>query len=74
MTTITVQGDLYEMNFFEIGMEEFLILTGRITEDEEVDLDDDDLRTHQLTLPGTSAAMERPWRYVYIAFPNQVGR
>ena len=51
MTTITVQGDLYEMNFFEIGMEEFLILTGRITEDEEVDLDDDDLRTHQLTLP-----------------------
>ena len=51
MTTITVQGDLYEMNFFEIGMEEFLILTGRITEDEEVDWDDEDLRTHQLTLP-----------------------
>jgi hypothetical protein len=35
------------MNFFEIGIEEFLILTGRITEDEEVDLDDEDL----LTLP-----------------------
>ena len=51
MTTITVRGDLYEMNFFEIGIEEFLILTGRITEDEEVDLDDDDLLTHQLTLP-----------------------
>ena len=51
MTTITVRGDLYEMNFFEIGLEEFLILTGRISEDEEVDLDDDDLLTHQLTLP-----------------------
>lgn len=47
MTTITVRGYIYEMNFFEIGIEEFLILTGRITEDEEVDLDDEDL----LTLP-----------------------
>ena len=51
MTTITVRGDLYEINFFEIGLKEFLILTGRITEDEEVDWDDEDLRTHQLTLP-----------------------
>ena len=33
MTTISVRGYLYEMNFFEIGIEEFLILTGRITED-----------------------------------------
>ena len=55
MTTITVRGDLYEINFFEIGIGDFLILTGRITEDyddgEEVDLDGDDLLTHQLTLP-----------------------
>lgn len=50
MTTITVQGDLYEMNFFEIGMDEFLILTGRITEDEEAGREAY-RRTHQLTLP-----------------------
>ena len=51
MTTISVRGNLYEMNFFKIDIGEFLILTGRITEDyddgEEVDLDGDDL----LTLP-----------------------
>ena len=55
MTTISVRGNLYEMNFFKIDIGEFLILTGRITEDyddgEEVDLDGDDLLTHQLTLP-----------------------
>ena len=33
MTTISVRGDLYEINFFEIDIGEFLILTGRITED-----------------------------------------
>ena len=50
MTTITVRGKLYEINFFEIGLKEFLILTGRITEEEEVDWDDD-LLINQLTLP-----------------------